>query len=380
MALTRILTTVATCFLVFDTVLAAADAANSSQHVVPNAAGVTALDPAKVQKYKSLLDHFDWKEKWENGFKWHDIVDDYAPANADCSPRCLTCAPGCNPRCCALDSSPATTDRNFGSPDTFISRPIFPGIGRPLPRPPLGCPCHCESWCPRNVQIICCFTPASASPEPGPGEGAIRSERAHLVDDDIQKNLLDRIFPIQEHFWGRPKHPEACPCYCAPTCPAYIQAICCTTPGSDSRVSEPPKKLHDVLAMVTATTSGDPVSVLAAINLTVFDSFITMNLVRGLKRVNEVTYSDDTKTFEITLGVTVGPKETKQALAHTFVVVDGSRLLEEEQILLGAGFMNRIGVRGGARAGAVNVNKDFLTPLEEGLPVLTGVDEGEKAK
>ncbi|OAL26448.1 hypothetical protein AYO20_10116 [Fonsecaea nubica] len=342
MALTRILTTVATCFLVFDTVLAAADAANSSQYVVPNAAGATALDPAKVQKYKSLLDHFDWKEKWENGFKWHDIVDDYAPANADCSPRCLTCAPGCNPRCCALDTSPATTDRNFGSPDTFISRPIFP--------------------------------------EPGPGEGAIRSERAHLVDDDIQKNLLDRIFPIQEHFWGRPKHPEACPCYCAPTCPAYIQAICCTTPGSDSRVSAPPKKLHDVLAMVTATTSGDPVSVLAAINLTVFDSFITMNLVRGLKRVNEVTYSDDTKTFEITLGVTVGPKETKQALAHTFVVVDGSRLLEEEQILLGAGFMNRIGVRDGARVGAVNVNKDFLTPLEEGLPVLTGVDESEKEK
>ncbi|KIW24738.1 uncharacterized protein PV07_10433 [Cladophialophora immunda] len=375
MAPIRMLTTLATCFLVYGSVLAAPDAGNSSQHVVPNAAGDSALDLAKVRQYKSLLDDFNWRDKFDEGFKWHDIIDSYTPANADCSPRCLTCAPGCNPRCCALDSSKVTGDRAKGSPDTFISRPIIPGIGRPLPIPPLGCPCHCESWCPRNVQIICCFTPASASPDEPGASAAARQQTGVVVDDDTQETLLDPIVPPQEHFWGRPSRPLACPCYCAPTCPAYIQAICCTTPGSDSRVREPAKKPHDVLAMVTETASGDPVSVLAAVNLTVFDSFITMNLVRGLERASEVAYSDETKTFEVTLGVAVGPKGTKQALAHTFVVVDGSRLLEEEQILLGMGFMSRIGVRGGAGAGdgPVNVNKDFLTPLEEGLPILTGV-------
>ncbi|OAP58299.1 hypothetical protein AYL99_07389 [Fonsecaea erecta] len=382
MALTRILTAIATCFLILGTVLDAADAGNSSQHVVPNATGDKALDPEKVQKYRSLLDEFNWRVKFEDGFKWHDIIDSYTPANADCSPRCLNCAPGCNPRCCALDSSEATKDRSKASPDAFISHPIIPGIGRPLPIPRLGCPCHCESWCPRNVQIVCCFTPASASSPDGPGELTARQQTGAVVDnEETQKSLLDHILPTHGRFWGHPSHPEACPCYCASTCPAYIQTICCTTPGSDARiVHEPPPKPFDVLAMVTETATGDPVSILAAINLTVFDSFITMNLVRGLGRIDEVAYSDATKTFEITLGVVVGPQHAKQALAHTFVVVDGSGLLEEEQVLLGMGFMNRIGVRsgvGGGGGGALIVNKDFLTPLEEGLPVLTGVVDGD---
>ncbi|KIW96175.1 uncharacterized protein Z519_03242 [Cladophialophora bantiana CBS 173.52] len=372
MALIKFLTTIATGFLLLGSVLAASDAGNSSQHVVPNAAGESAIDPAKVRKYKGLLDNFNWRDKFDDGFKWHDIVDSYTPVNADCSPRCLTCAPGCNPRCCALDRSQTTSERAKGSPDGIISRPLIPGIGRPLPLPPLGCPCHCESWCPRNVQIICCFTPASMSPDEP--EVAADRQRSGVVYDATQETLLDQILRPKDLFWGHPNRPLGCPCYCAPTCPAYIQAICCTTPGSDSRVAEVPKKVHDVLAMVTETASGDPVSVLAAINLTVFDSFITMNLVRGLERVSEITYSEDAKTFEITLGVALGPKDAKQGLAQTFVVVDGSRLLEEEQILLGMGFMNRIGVGAGAGVGAVNVNKDFLTPLEEGLPVLTGIN------
>ncbi|KIY00470.1 uncharacterized protein Z520_04155 [Fonsecaea multimorphosa CBS 102226] len=381
MALTRILTTIATCFLVFGTALAAADVSNSSQHIVPNAAGDTAIDADKVRKYKSLLDELSWRNKFDEGLKWHDIIDSYTPANADCTPRCLTCAPGCNPRCCALDSSQqATSDsdkaKKDSSPDAFISRPNFPGIVRPLPPiPALGCPCHCESWCPRNVQIICCFTPASSMPDEPAAAASARQQTGVVDDEDAQKTLLDQIVPgTQEHFWGHPNLPLACPCFCAPTCPAYIQAICCTTPGSDSRtIREPPQKPHDVLAMVTETVSGNPVSVLAAINLTVFDSFITMNLVRGLHRASEIAYNHETKTFEVTLAVAVRglPNGAKQALAHTFVVVDGSRLLEEEQILLGAGFMNRIGVS--HAGGALSVNKDFLAPLEEGLPVLTGV-------
>jgi hypothetical protein len=122
--------------------------------------------------------------------------------------------------------------------------------------------------------------------------------------------------------------------------------------------------------IIESAITADPVSVLAAVNLTVFDSFVTFNLVQGLGRADEIEYNADAKTFEIALTVVVGPEGKETALAQTFVVIDGSRLLEEEQILLGSGFVSR--------AGSVKVDQGFLTPLQEGLPVLTGVQAAEE--
>ncbi len=124
--------------------------------------------------------------------------------------------------------------------------------------------------------------------------------------------------------------------------------------------------MHDTLALITETAHADPVSVLAAVNLTVFDSFITLNLVQGLGRGHEISYNGDQKTFEITLNLVYGPQGKEVALAQTFLVVDGTILMEEEQILLGSGFLSR--------TGAVTVGKEYLTGLQEGLPVVTGVD------
>lgn len=164
----------------------------------------------------------------------------------------------------------------------------------------------------------------------------------------------------------RPGIPLDCPCHCEPDCPAYVQAICCETPGTGGRGKEKHSKpQYDVLAMVTETSSGDPVSVLAGVNLTTFDSFITMNLVHGLERADEISYNEETKTFEIILSGVVGPKGQEQTLIQSFQVIDGSRLLEKEQIMLGLGFL--------ARTNSLKVDKEFLTELEEGLPVLTGV-------
>jgi hypothetical protein len=67
--------------------------------------------------------------------------------------------------------------------------------------------------------------------------------------------------------------------------------------------------------------------------------------------------------------VVAGPLEKEVTLAQTFVVLDGSTLLEEEQILVGAGFLSRVG--------GVAVEKGVLTSLQEGLPVLTGVGATE---
>jgi len=144
----------------------------------------------------------------------------------------------------------------------------------------------------------------------------------------------------------------------------------CTTPGSSNGARKqdtfPAPKEHETLALITNTAHADPVSVLAAVNLTVFDSFITLNLVKNLERGDEIIYNKDLKAFEITLDVVVGPHGKEVTLAQTFLVVDGTILLEEEQILLGSGFVSR--------AGGVGLEKEFLTTVQEGLPVLTGVD------
>lgn len=124
--------------------------------------------------------------------------------------------------------------------------------------------------------------------------------------------------------------------------------------------------MNDQLALITETAHADPVSVLAAVNLTVFDSFITLNLVQGLERGHEIIHNEDQKTFEITLNLVYGPQGKEVTLAQTFVVGDGSILLEEEQMLLGSGFLSR--------TRALTVGKEYLTGLQEGLPVMTGVD------
>ncbi|KAJ9608469.1 hypothetical protein H2200_007457 [Cladophialophora chaetospira] len=276
-----------------------ASSSNSSQNIIPNAAGDTALDVAKVNKYKSLLDvagSSNSPSKFNEAFKWTDILDGYTPLSS-------------------------------------------PG-GRARPDPP--------------------------------GQSSVLEAGAETGDSDTQQSLLDNIQSLnpRTRIWGRPNHPLACPCFCAPTCPRWIQTICCTTPGSPggahstNTVQAP--KTHETLALITDTAHGDPVSVLGAVNLTVFDSFVTVNLVQGLERGEEIVYNKELKTFEITLNLVVGPQGNEVILAQTFVVVDGSILLEEEQILLGSGFLTR--------AGLVNVGKKDLTSLQEGLPVVTGLD------
>lgn len=120
---------------------------------------------------------------------------------------------------------------------------------------------------------------------------------------------------------------------------------------------------------MTESRTGAPLSVWARINLTVFDSFITMDLVSGLQRAAEMTQNEATGATELVLNVVVGPKADRKAYAQSFQVVDGSDLAEREQILVGLGFMSRIG--------AVKVNADFLTGLDDGVPLLTGTIDAE---
>ncbi|ETI27712.1 hypothetical protein G647_00161 [Cladophialophora carrionii CBS 160.54] len=409
---------VVTAFVLLATSALAAAARNSSQTVIPNASDDPAIDPVKVNRYKSLLGTFNADEKFNEPFRWTDILDEYHPLNADCSARCLTCAPGCHPSCCVRGSSPATdsdSDSDSDNPavsDRGIQFPRTPGPrfpGRPV-MPPLSCPCHCEADCPRYIQTICCFTPGSrsdrapvsASTPNSASTDPHETEPLEAIANDAAaaaaaapNPLMDRIRPFhpRDRVWGRPPgRPLACPCFCEPTCPRYIQTICCTTPGSgiggtrrqhhhhqqqqqqqqqqqhDELVTAP--KIHDTLAMITESAHGESVSVLAAVNLTVFDSFITFNLVQGLGRTDEIVHDPERKTFEITLAAIVGSEGKETALAQTFVVIDGSRLLEEEQVLLGSAFVSR--------AGGVTVDPEFLTPLQEGLPVLTGVETTEE--
>ena len=256
---------------------------------------------------------------------------------------------------------------------------------------PLACPCHCEAGCPRTIQIICCITPpASSLAEPGTVSGVSSdsnpppSESASAVKPDSQAPLLDKIVslgtasPSRNHqslVWGRPNRPLTCPCFCAPTCPAYIQTICCATPGSGlggSRLSsqgqeivqEP--KTHESLALITKTAEGEVVSVLAAANTTIFDSFITLNLVNGLGRAGQIQHNDALKTFEIVLDVVVGgdgSQKQETVLTQSFTVVGGDQLLEEEQILVGLGFLSRV-------QGGLKVGEAVVVPAQAGIPVV----------
>lgn len=106
-------------------------------------------------------------------------------------------------------------------------------------------------------------------------------------------------------------------------------------------------------------------SVLAAVGTDVFDSFITLNLVQGLQREREIVYNEAVKGFEVTLPLVFGEQKEEVTLAQTFAVVDGSGLLEREQILLGSGFLSRVG--------GFSVTKGAAKEVE-GLHLVTGVE------
>jgi hypothetical protein len=198
---------------------------------------------------------------------------------------------------------------------------------------------------------------------------------------------------VKQHILGLndkkiPWKPEICPCTCEADCPPYVQSICCSTkppggkkpvPDDNNAIPPPPPPQPtlpstppsaNVLSLVTESRSKGPLSVWARINLTVFDSFITMDLVNGLQRAEELTQNEGTGAAELALNVVVGPGDDRKAYAQSFQVVDGSDLAEKEQVLLGLGFISRIG--------ALKLNPDFLTGLDDGLPLLTGTAAAEE--
>ncbi|KAL2410444.1 hypothetical protein ABEF95_003201 [Exophiala dermatitidis] len=321
-------------------------------------------------------------------------------------------------------------------PETDASQ--SPVLGFRIPAR-LGCPCHCEAGCPPNVQAICCVTPGSGVVPPGQDGGNSNSNvnqqatnpnaNGGVVDGNNNNNDAAGAAqqkPIATHINARqrPSLPLACPCGCEASCPAYIQAICCVTAGSGAvadntagagtsnnddstngtqngssneggtnttKINNMSQVLssNDVnvntIALVTQTAHGDPVSVLASTNLSVFDSFVTMDLVNGLERASDIGFNDDLKSFEIVLstavvpggtgtssgGVNSGERQGDNVISfrHTFRVIDGSKLWEREQIMLGLGFLSRI-------PGAAVVDREFLVRNndlgEVGVPVLTG--------
>ncbi|KAK5026611.1 hypothetical protein LTS07_007545 [Exophiala sideris] len=344
MALNTLLKALAGSLFLSTTVLAS-DVSNSSQNVVPNTMDHESVDPAQVQHYKSLLDELSQAPTstpatqvdpsvLDNYFKWTDVVDVSDSANT-CPTSCYACAAGCNPACCAGRNitQPESTPPTSSNPDPDTNSPSLGG-SRPHP---LACPCYCAPGCPANIQAICCVT------------GGARK------DADTQQPLGE-TGSEKFHPRGLPL-PETCPCYCAPDCPPNIQAICCVTGGAKVVEKEGPTN-----GLVMQTASGDPVSVLAAVNLTVEQSFITLDLVRGLERTSEIEYvkKDGAEGhFEIVLDVVAGEKTVKQA----FQVINGSKLWEREQILLGLLFV--------ARIDALSVKEDVLKEVA-GLPILTG--------
>jgi hypothetical protein len=125
------------------------------------------------------------------------------------------------------------------------------------------------------------------------------------------------------------------------------------------------------LALVTGTAKGEPVSISSQINTTVSDSYITMDMVSALGLADRITRDEASGIFEIVLTVVAGPKGGKKAYNQSFRVIDGSRLAEKEQVLLGLAFMNRIG--------AVEIKNEFFTDPEAGLPVLSGTRDEDGA-
>ena len=285
---------------------------------------------------------FGWRPRW--------------PLPLDCP---CTCEPGClyYTVCCFTPGF----NISIGSPR------------HPVPPNPLICPCTCEPGC--QYADICCFTPGFAGepelPSPPPP-----LECPCTCEDDCPYSDICCFTPGSNVRLGNPDHagpsPQECPCTCEPDCPASVQAICCNASGSNTTVHEADEskstlRSHKTLALVMETATGDPVSVWAAVNLTVFDSFITMDLVQGLERASEITAQVDQGLFEIALNVVVGPRDKEQALRQSFRVIHGSMLMEKEQVMLGLGFM--------ARINSLAVQKEFLTTPEEGLPLLTGARE-----
>ncbi|KAJ4512953.1 hypothetical protein ABEF92_003862 [Exophiala dermatitidis] len=383
-----------------------------------------------------------WGNTFNHAFKWTDLLDaTTAATHALCSDRCLTCAPGCDPVCCTagtLDVSNGQASRTDSAdkgqseppvPETDARRSPVPGFRIPAR---LGCPCHCEAGCPPNVQAICCVTPGSGVMPPGGNSNSNDDQQATSPDTN---GVVDghnnggagagaaQQKPIATHINARqrPSLPLACPCGCEASCPAYIQAICCVTAGSGAvadntagtgtsddndstsnnangtsagnttKINNKSQILSsndvngNVIALVTQTAHGDPVSVLASTNLSVFDSFVTMDLVNGLERASDIGFNNDLKSFEIVLTTAVVPGGTGTgsggvnsgesqgdniiSFRHTFRVIDGSKLWEREQIMLGLGFLSRI-------PGAAVVDREFLDRNndlgEVGVPVLTG--------
>lgn len=199
------------------------------------------------------------------------------------------------------------------------------------------------------MQAVCCSTPGSKDDHDGNDDGRTLPE-------------LNKL------------HPLICPCHCEASCPAWIQAICCDTPGSGGVRGKTTPSLDagagagSQMGLVMQNAAGEPVAVLAATNLTIEQSFITTDLVRGLGRADEVQQDDRNDIFQIVLDVIVGPEGAKGVLKQSFQVIDGSRLLEQAQILLGVKFM--------ARIDGLSVKQAYLTGLEGGLRIEAGERPG----
>ncbi|KAK6371330.1 hypothetical protein LTS17_009061 [Exophiala oligosperma] len=346
------------------------------------------IDQAKVQKYKALFapaaadadpsgttndsptKTFD-PAVLESPFKWSDVVHG-AWWFSGCQPSCQACLSGCNLACCVRHPFPWPPPPSSPSPSPSSSK--SPSGGKKpgstptsTPKSPLDCPCTCEDDCPPQVRAVCCSTTPESSESKDTKDG--------------QKPLeLDT------------QHTEICPCHCEASCPTWIQAICCDTPGSGSSDSEARDTTttkpgsETFMGLVLQNSAGEPVTVLATTNLTVEQSFVTFDLVRGLGRIDEMDHDGEKDTFQIVLDVIVGPaagdgttSDKSVVLKQSFQVIDGSRLFEREQILLGVKFLARIDglevkktlVGGGGRGGG----------LEDGLKIETGerpADQKEK--
>ncbi|KEF63515.1 uncharacterized protein A1O9_01493, partial [Exophiala aquamarina CBS 119918] len=358
----------------------------SVPHIVPGAT----IDQHKVEQIQNLLknqvqkpvtdilleDAKRWNDIFASHINWVDIIyGGGGPLSALCSDRCRRCASGCNPICCQVGGTVITGLRPDGPSGN--SGPVQSLL------PPLACPCHCEESCPAWVQANCCSTTQGQAPAADDtrlrASANLDRERVRAVENQRLLILKDKKTP-----WT----PETCPCTCEVDCPPYVQSICCTekkpgkpkqSPGDDDNNALPqpqppapqptlpsvlPPPPANVLSLVAESRASGPLSVWARINLTVFDSFITMDLVNGLQRAAELTQNEVTGAAELVLNVVVGPRDDRKAYAQSFQVVDGSDLAEKEQVLLGLGFMSRIG--------AVEIKGEFLTGLDEGLSLLTG--------
>lgn len=379
------------------------------------------VDAATVQHYKRLFAEEEAspnpfaavspvdKTVFDRAFEWTDVVDAAVSTNT-CDPTCYTCPADCNVACC------------MGRGNVTLSMPVptkddsKPASHRILPSP-LACPCYCGVNCPPQIADICCVTAGGEKVAAVEGDADSQKQKQKPLGGTTTDGDADTDNTLHEDFPGRT---QDCPCHCETSCPGNIQAVCCVTAGSgdddaaaaaadnndedvsgasttttdsdsqtastvadgggqtaSSSSSAPAQKrkaqkqtqtpAQTYLGLVMQTASGDPVSVLMAVNLTVDQCFITLELVRGLERTGEIVFVE-TGHFEIVLGVAVsyaaGDKAKAKVLTQNFQVIDGSKLWEREQVLLGLGFM--------ARFGGLSVDAGVLAEVV-GLPVMTGM-------